>query len=75
MRMKIRETPRSYANKYWELYNEIGGGNKQLITSTFWLGLPEDSKLKDSLTMRPPKSMHQLMRRIEEYKRLVDDHL
>ena len=48
---------------------------KAITTITFRLGFPKDSELKDSLTMQPPKSMHQLMRRIEEYKRLVDDHL
>ena len=27
MKMGARETLRSYGNRYWELYNEIGGGN------------------------------------------------
>ena len=39
------------------------------------MGLPKDSKLRDSLTRRPSKDMRQLMRRIEEYKRLEDDRL
>ena len=43
--------------------------------TTFRLGLPQDSELKDSLTMRPLKSMHQLMRWIEEHKRLEDNRL
>ncbi|XP_075640560.1 uncharacterized protein LOC142612342 [Castanea sativa] len=73
MKMGARETPRSYANRYWELYNEIGGGNEKVVASTFRLGLPEDSELRESLTMRPPKDMRQLMRRIEEYKKLEDD--
>jgi len=55
------------------LYNEIGGGNEKVAVSTFRLGLPEDSKLRESLTMRPPESMQQLLRCIEEYKRLEDD--
>ena len=46
-----------------ELYNEIGGGNEQVAASTF----------RALLIMRPPKNMHQLMRRIEEHKRLEDD--
>ncbi|KAK9991858.1 hypothetical protein SO802_026843 [Lithocarpus litseifolius] len=69
------ETLRSYTNRYWELYNEIGSGNEQVAASTFRIGLPEDSKLRDSLKMRLPEGMHQLMRRIEEYKRLEDDRL
>ena len=50
-------------------------GNEQVIASNFWMGLPEESELRDSLTMWPPEDMHQLMRRIEEYKRLKDDRL
>ena len=68
MKMRIDETLHNYASRYWELYNEIGGGNEKIAASTFRMGLPEDSKLRESLTKRPPKDMRQLMRRIEEYK-------
>ena len=44
-----------------------------MAASTFRLRLLEDSKLQESLTMRHPKDMRQLMRRIEKYKRLEDD--
>ena len=40
MKMGPRETLQSYANRYWELYNEIGGGNEKVAASTFRLGLP-----------------------------------
>ena len=73
MKMEAGETLRSYANRYWELYNEIGGGNEKVAASTFRLGLLEDSELRDSLTIRSPENMRQLMRWIEEYKRLEDD--
>ena len=63
----------TYANRYQELYNEIGGGNQKVAASTFRLGLLEDLELRVSLTKRPPKNMRQLMRRIEEYKMLEDD--
>ena len=39
------------------------------------MGLPEDFRLRESLTKKPPEGMRQLMRRIEEYKRLEDDQL
>ncbi|XP_030970613.1 uncharacterized protein LOC115990995 [Quercus lobata] len=39
------------------------------------MGLPEDSELRESLTKKPPEGMRQLMRCIEEYKRLKDDLL
>ena len=69
MKMGNGETLWSYANRYSELYNEIGGGNEKVAASTFRLGLPEDLELRVSLTKRPPYNMRQLMRRIEEYKR------
>ena len=75
IKIGVGETRRSYASKYWELYNEIGGGNEKIAVSTFRMGLPENSELRESLTKRPFEDMRQLMRRIEEYKRLEDDRL
>ena len=75
MKMRVGETLCSYANRYWELYNEIGEGNEKIAVNTFRMALPEDSKLRESLTKRPSEDMRQLMRRIEEYKRLEDDQL
>ena len=46
------------------MYNEIGGGNEQVAASTFRLGLPQESELREPLTMRPLENMDQLMRRI-----------
>lgn len=46
-----------------------------MATNTFKLRLPQELELRDYLTMHPPESMHQLMRRIEEHKRLEDDKL
>ena len=71
IKMGVGETFRNYANRYWELYNEIGGGNEKNAVSTFRMGLPENSELRESLTKRPPEDM----RHIEEYKRLEDDRL
>ena len=44
-----------------------------MAASIFRLRLLKDSELRESLTMRPPKDMKQLMRHIEKYKRLEDD--
>ena len=57
MKMGVRETLWSYTSRYWELYKEIGGGNEKVAASTFRLGLPEDSELQESLTMRSPEDM------------------
>ena len=73
MKMGAKETLRSYASRYWELYNEIGGGNEKVAASTFRLGLPKDSELRESLTKRPSENMWQLMRHIKKYKMLEDD--
>ena len=75
MKMRVGETLCSYANRYWEFYNEIDGGNEKIAANTFRMGLPEDSELRESLTKRPPEDMRQLMRRIKEYKCLQDDRL
>ena len=40
IKIGVDETLRSYANRYWELYNEIGGGNEKTAASTFRMGLP-----------------------------------
>ena len=66
IKMGVSETLHSYASWYWELYNEIGGGNERIAASTFRIGLPENSELWESLTKRPPEDMRQLMRCIEE---------
>ena len=39
------------------------------------MGLLENLELRESLTKKPPEDMRQLMRRIEEYKRLENDQL
>jgi len=75
MKMRVGETLSSYANRYWELYNEIGRDNEKVAASTFRMGLPEDSELRESLTKKPLEDMRQLMRRIKEYKRLEDNQL
>nr|XP_023874860.1 uncharacterized protein LOC111987379 [Quercus suber] len=73
--MRPGETLHSYASRYWELYNEIGRGNEKIAVSTFRMGLPEDSELRESLTKKPLEDMRQLMRCIEEYKWMKGDRL
>ena len=38
MKMGPKETLWSYANQFWELYNEIRGSNEKVAASTFRLG-------------------------------------
>ena len=74
MKMGSGKTLWSYKDRYWELYNEIGGGNEQVV-STFKLGLLYEFVQKDSLTMKLPENMQQLIRQKEEHKRLEDNRL
>ena len=66
IKMGVGETLRSYASQYWELYNEISGGNEKIVASTFRMGLPKNSELWESLTKRPPEDMRQLTRCIDK---------
>ena len=69
IKMGVGETFRNYANRYWELYNEICGGNEKIVANTFRMGLLENSEFRESLTKRSPEDMRQLIRRIEETAR------
>ncbi|XP_030922893.1 uncharacterized protein LOC115949748 [Quercus lobata] len=75
IKIRVSETLRNYTSWYWELYNEIGGGNEKITASTFRMWLLKDSELRESLTKKPLENMRQLMRCIEEYKLLKDDRL
>ena len=57
MKMRAGEKLCSYASRDWELYNEIGGDNKRVAASTFRMGLPKDSGLRESLTKKLPEGM------------------
>ena len=55
MKRRAGETLHSYTSWYWELYNEIGGDNERVAASTFRMGSPKDSGLRESLTKKPPE--------------------
>lgn len=68
--MEEGETLKAYFDRYWEFYNEIGENNERVALSNFKVSLPIDFELKTSLTLRLVTDMHELMERVEEYKRL-----
>ena len=68
MAMREGETLKTYSDRYWETYNEIGGDFKDVVGRTFKVGLPTKYKLRKSLTMKLALSMCQLMDRIYKYK-------
>ena len=75
MFMREGETLKVYSNRYWEMFNEIEGKNDDVAISTFKAGLPTDHGLRKSLRGKPVTSVHQLMDRIDKYRRVEEDQL
>ena len=70
--MRKGETLKTYSNRYWEMFNEIDGDFDDVAISTFKVGLPAKHGLRKSLTRKPITSVHQLMDRIDKYKRIEE---
>ena len=75
MSMREGETLKTYSDRYWEMFNEIEGEHDDVAISTFKASLPAEHDLMKSLTGKPVTSVHQLMDRIDKYKRVVEDQL
>ena len=65
--MGDKETLRSYNNRYWETFNQIGDCPTNLAIAQYKRGLPVGNKLRDSITMAPPLIMEALMERVHQY--------
>ena len=55
------------------MFNEIDGDFDEVAIRTFKVCLPSDHGLRKSLTGKPVTSLHQLMNRVNKYKRIEDD--
>ena len=75
MTMREGETLKTYLDRYWEMFNEIEGGHDDVAISTFKAGLPAEHDLRKSLTGKPGTSVHQLMYRIDKYRRVEEDQI
>ena len=64
---------KAYVERYWEMFNEIDGNFDEVAIRTFKVGLPSEHGLRKSLTGKPVTSLHQLMDRVDKYKRIEDD--
>jgi hypothetical protein len=73
--MRSGENLKSYSARYWETYNEIDRCGEDIAISQFRFGLPVGSKLRQSLTKKPPPNMSNLMSRIEQHVRVEEDGL
>ena len=73
MTMREGESVKSYAERYWEMFNEIDGDFDEVAIRTFKVGLPSGHGLRKYLTDKPVTSLRQLMDRVDKYKRIEDD--
>ena len=73
MTMREGESVKSYAERYWEMFNEIDDDFDEVAIRTFKVSLPSEHGLKKSLTGKPVSSLRQLMDRVDKYKRIDDD--
>ena len=71
--MREGETLKTYSDRYLELYNELDRDFEDVAVCTFKSGVPTESDLWKSLTMKLVQTMKQLMDRINEHKRVDDD--
>ena len=73
--MHDRETLKTNLGRYWEMYNEMDGNFDDIAINIFKSSLPAEHGLRKSLTGKPTTSVHQMMDRIDKYKRVEEDQL
>ena len=52
---------KAYAERYWEMFNEIDSDFDEVAVRTFKVSLPSEHGLRKSLTSKPVTSLLQLM--------------
>ena len=57
MTMREGESVKAYAERYWEMFNEIDGNFDEVAVRTFKVGLPPEHGLRRSLTGKPVTSL------------------
>ena len=73
MSMREGEYVKAYAERYWEMFNEIDGDFEEVANRTFKVDLPSEHSLRKSLTGKSVTSLRQLMDRVDKYKRIEDN--
>ena len=73
MLMREGESVKAYAERYWEMFNEIDGDFDEVAIRTFKVGHPSEHDLRKSLIGKLVTSLRQLMDRVGKYKRKKDD--
>lgn len=67
------ESLRAYAKRYYEVFKRIPECNQEVAVVSFKNGLKDDCLPRKSLAKTLPKSMEELMARIEKYARAEED--
>ena len=57
MTMREGEFVKAYAERYWEMFDEIDGDFDEVAIRTFKVGLPPKRGLRKSLTGKPVTSL------------------
>ncbi|GMP27251.1 hypothetical protein CsSME_00003323 [Camellia sinensis var. sinensis] len=73
MRISEDEGLRAYAKRCYEVFNRIPECNQEVAVVSFKNGLKDNCPLRKSLAKTLPKSMDELMVRIEKYDRAEED--
>ena len=73
MTMREEESVKAYAERYWEMFNEINGDFNKVAIRSFKVDLPSEHGLRKSLTGKPVTSLWQLMDWVDKYKMIEDD--
>ena len=55
--MREGESVKVYAERYWEMFNEIDGNFDEVAIRTFKVGFPFEHGLRKSLTGKPVTSL------------------
>ena len=75
MSMREGEILKAYSDRYWDMFNEIEGDYDDVAISTFKAGLLAEHDLRKSLTGKLVTSIHQLINRIDKYRRVEEFQL
>ena len=57
MTMREGESVKAYAERYWEMVNEIDSDFDEVVIRNFKVGLPSEYGLRKSLTGKPVTSL------------------
>ena len=73
MSMREGESMKAYAERYWEMFNEIDGNFDEVAIRTFKVGFSSKHDLRKSLINKSITSLRQLMDRVDKFKMIEKD--